>query len=50
LASTEIARNVENIAQMAEQNHSAIAQSERGVEHLGELARELQAAVSKFRV
>ncbi len=50
LASNEIARHVESIAQMAEENHAAIAQSEHGIVDLGVLARELQSAVSKFRV
>ncbi len=50
IASNEIARNVESIAQMAEENHAAIAQSEQGVARLNGLARELQSAVSKFRV
>jgi len=50
LASNEIARHVESIAQMAEENHAAIAQSEQGIVQLGELARDLQGAVSKFKV
>jgi methyl-accepting chemotaxis protein len=50
IASNEIARNVESIAQMAEENHAAIAQSEQGVVRLNGLARELQNAVSKFKV
>ncbi len=50
LASNEIARHVESIAQMAEENHAAIAQSEQGIVQLGELARDLQNAVSKFKV
>ncbi|KAF0205734.1 MAG: methyl-accepting chemotaxis [Gallionellaceae bacterium] len=50
LASNEIARHVEHIAQMAEENHAAISQSEQGIVQLGELARDLQSAVSKFKV
>lgn len=50
LASNEIARHVESIAQMAEENHAAVAQSEQGIVQLGELARDLQDAVSKFKV
>jgi methyl-accepting chemotaxis protein len=50
LASNEIARHVESIAQMAEENHAAIAQSELGIVNLSELARDLQHAVSKFKV
>jgi methyl-accepting chemotaxis protein len=50
LASNEIARHVENIAQMAEENHAAIEQSEQNIVQLGDLARDLQQAVSKFKV
>ena len=50
LASNEIARHVEHIAQMAEENHAAISQSEQGIVQLGDLARDLQNAVSKFKV
>jgi methyl-accepting chemotaxis protein len=50
LASNEIARHVESIAQMAEENHAAVAQSEQGIVNLNELARDLQQAVSKFKV
>ena len=50
LASIEIARHVESIAQMAEENHAAIARSEQGIVNLSELARDLQSSVSKFKV
>ena len=50
LASNEIARHVESIAQMAEENHAAIAQSEQGVVQLSVLARDLRGAVAKFKV
>jgi methyl-accepting chemotaxis protein len=50
LASNEIARHVESIAQMAEENHASISQSEKGIMNLGELARDLQNSVSKFKV
>jgi len=50
LASNEIARHVERIAQMAEENHSSIAQSEKGIANLSVLARDLQSSVSKFKV
>ncbi|MDD5385432.1 MAG: methyl-accepting chemotaxis protein, partial [Gallionella sp.] len=50
LASTEIARNVEKIAQMSEENHAAVESNTQGILHLDELARMLQAAVSRFRV
>jgi methyl-accepting chemotaxis protein len=49
-ASNEIARHVESIAQMAEENHAAISQSEQGVAELNKLAKDLQAAVSRFKV
>ncbi len=50
LASNEIARHVESIAQMAEENHAAISQSEQGIMNLTELAHDLQNSVIKFRV
>lgn len=50
LASNEIARHVESIAQMAEENHAAISQSERGILSLTELAHDLQNSVIKFKV
>ena len=50
LASNEIARHVESIAQMAEENHASISQSEKGIMNLSELARDLQNSVSKFKV
>ncbi len=49
-ASNEIAKHVENIAQMAEENHTAIAQSEQGVVLLEKLATELQTTVARFKV
>ncbi len=50
LASNEIARNVEHIAQMSEENHAAVESNTHGIERLEQLAKELQAAVSRFRV
>ncbi len=49
-ASNEIARHVERIARMAEENHTAIAQSEQGIMLLEKLATELQTAVGRFKV
>jgi len=49
-ASIEIARNVEKIAQMSEENHEAVRSNNREIVHLEELAKELQDAVSRFRV
>lgn len=50
LASTEIARNVEKIAQMSEESHAAVQSNSRDVMYLEKLAKELQAAVNKFKV
>lgn len=50
MASNDVTRHVESIAQMAEENHVIIAQSQRGGEHLSELARELQSVVGRFQV
>ena len=50
LASTEIARNVEKIAQMSEENHAAMQSNNQDIARLEGLAKELQAAVNKFRV
>jgi len=50
LASTEIARNVERIAQMSEQNYAALNANTDGISRLESLAHELQDAVSKFKV
>ncbi|MFA7299097.1 MAG: methyl-accepting chemotaxis protein, partial [Sideroxydans sp.] len=50
LASTEIARNVEKIAQMSEENNAAVRSNSEDVVRLESLARELQIAVSRFKV
>ena len=50
LASTEIARNVEKIAQMSEENHAAVESNTQEIVRLEQLARELQSAVSRFKV
>ncbi|MDO8208087.1 MAG: methyl-accepting chemotaxis protein [Gallionella sp.] len=50
LASNEIARNVEMIAQMSEENHAAVESNTQAIVRMEQLARELQGAVSKFRV
>ena len=49
LASNEIARNVEKIAQMSEQNHAAVNANSQDVVRLETLARELQTAVGRFK-
>ena len=50
LASTEIARNVEKIAQMSEENHAAIKSNNGDISRLESLAKELQTVVSRFKV
>ena len=50
LASTEIARNVEKIAQMSEESHAAVQSNNRDIVRLEGLAKELQSAVSRFKV
>jgi methyl-accepting chemotaxis protein len=50
VASAEISRNVEKIAQMSEENHMALESNTQDIVRLEHLARELQDAVSKFRV
>ena len=49
-ASTEIAKNVEVIAQMAEQNSAAVAENAATAQELEHLAEALQAEVRRFRV
>lgn len=50
LASTEIARNVEKIAQMSEESHAAVQSNNQDIVRLEGLAKGLQTAVSRFRV
>ncbi|MCX7194092.1 MAG: methyl-accepting chemotaxis protein [Proteobacteria bacterium] len=50
LASNEIARNVEKIAQMSEENYAAVESNTHEIVRLEQLARELQGAVSRFKV
>lgn len=47
-ASHEIAKHIERIAQMAEENHAAVAQSEISIDNLSRLATELKKSVDKF--
>ena len=49
LASTEIARNVEKIAQMSEENHAAVDSNSKEIVHLEQLARVLQTAAARFK-
>lgn len=50
IATTEIARNVEKIAQMSEENHAAVESNSQEIIRLERLAKELQSAVSHFKV
>jgi methyl-accepting chemotaxis protein len=50
LASTEIARNVEKIAQMSEENNAAVQSNSDEIRSLEAMAKELQEAVSRFKV
>jgi len=50
LASTEIARNVEKIAQMSEENYAAVVSNTNEIVRLEQLAKELSGAVGRFRV
>lgn len=50
VASSEIARNVERIAQMSEENHAAVQSNARDAIHLNDLSEKLQSAVSSFKV
>lgn len=50
LASAEIACNVEKIAQMSEENNTAMEANIRDIRHLEQLAKELQGVVSRFKV
>ena len=50
VASQTIARGVEQIAQMAEANHSASQDSENAAQALRDLAARLDQALGRFRV
>jgi len=50
IASNEIAKNVETIAQMSEENSTATQQTASTAKHLEALAIELKEAVGRFRV
>jgi methyl-accepting chemotaxis protein len=49
-ASGEIAKHVEKIAQMSEQNNAAVQQTADAAQHLDRLAASLQEAISRFKV
>jgi methyl-accepting chemotaxis protein len=48
-ASNEIARNVETIAQMTEENSNAVRESASAAQHLGNMAVSLQSVAARFR-
>jgi methyl-accepting chemotaxis protein len=48
-AGQEIARNVEQVAQMSEQSHAAAREAASRAEALSQLAQSLDAAVGRFR-
>ncbi|OGS75802.1 MAG: chemotaxis protein [Gallionellales bacterium GWA2_55_18] len=50
MASADIARNVEKIAQMSEENYAALESNTQDIVRLEHLAKELQNAVSRFKV
>ncbi|HNO89184.1 MAG TPA: hypothetical protein PKI69_13010, partial [Rhodocyclaceae bacterium] len=50
VASTEIARNVERIAQMAEQNSAAVRDTAGTARELERLAQQLRGDVQRFRI
>ncbi len=50
IASSEIAKNVEKIAQMSEENHAAVDLAGQEIARLEKLAEELHESVSRFRV
>jgi methyl-accepting chemotaxis protein len=49
-ASSEITRNIEEIAKMAEKNHAAIQQTAHDITELERMGVELQNAVARFKV
>ena len=49
-ASTEIARNVEHIAQMAEQNSAAVRDTAETAQRLKSLAQQLRDEVAHFKI
>lgn len=49
-ASTDLARRVEIIAQMSEENSAAVPRSAQSAESMSQLAKSLQAAVACFRI
>jgi methyl-accepting chemotaxis protein len=50
VATTDIAKHVENIARMAEGNHASVTETNRAAQSLAQLAAQLQSAVTKFQL
>jgi methyl-accepting chemotaxis protein len=50
IASSEIARHVEQVAQMSDENHTATQDNAKSARYLEELAMSLEGAVEKFKV
>ncbi|MDO9600807.1 MAG: methyl-accepting chemotaxis protein, partial [Rhodocyclaceae bacterium] len=50
VAAQEVARGVERIATMSEENNASVRQTTAAAEHLQELAAELDKSVARFRV
>ena len=48
-AGQQIARNVEQVAQLSGQSHAAASESSRRAQELAQLAQALDAAVQRFR-
>ncbi len=49
VASSDIARNVERVAQMSDENHAAIQEAASSARNLENLAEEMESTVSKFK-
>jgi methyl-accepting chemotaxis protein len=50
LASNDVAKNVEKIAQMTEENNAAVLQSSTAANHLEQLASSLHSSISHFKI
>ena len=50
VASSDIAKNVEKIAQMSEENSAAVQQTASAAQHLEQLASSLQSTIGRFKV
>ncbi len=50
IASNDVAKNVERIAQMTEENNAAVLQSSSAANHLEQLATSLHSSISHFKI